>query len=652
MRDLDYLKLLSDKYRNIEMTGIEIANLNAILALPKGAEVLFCDLHGENESFIHLLRGGAGFIRSRIKKMFEGRLSDAEILDLANIIYFPEDKLKNIDFNDEKTFDFQKDLMFNLIEIVKYFSSKHSRSNVRKSIKKEYVYIVEELLYQTVDPENKKKESFYKKIIDSMIEIHLSKKFVICLCDLIKKQAVERLHIVGDIYDRGPRADLIVDELINFNNVDIEWGNHDIEWMGASLGNDALICLSIRNSIRYNLIDMLEEGYGISLRALDEFASTVYKDDPCDSFKARILDENIYDVLSDEKLAKMQKALAILQFKFEGKLIKKHPEMNMNDRVMLEKIDYDKYTIEIDGKEYKLNDKNFPTIDKNDPLKLSKEEEVMYKNLKASFLNSTRLKEHIKFLYDKGSLYKIHNDNLMYHGNVPFDESGNFYRFETFDGKDLVCGKAFFDYCEKIVEDAKKDFDNKNYDSDNIDYMFYMWCGSKSPFYGKDSIRTFEIYFIDDEETHKEKLDEYYNFAHKENKALMILKEFGLNEKAHIINGHVPVKVAKGENPVKANGRLLVIDGGLSKSYQKSTGIAGYTLIYDSIYLTMAAHKPYRKGLDNTPETTEIEKVGVNDRVRVSETDDGKYIKNKISDLKELLDAYRHGLIKERSSIV
>ena len=240
----------------------------------------------------------------------------------------------------------------------------------------------------------------------------------------------------------------------------------------------------------------------------------------------------------------------------------------------------------------------------------------------------------------------------MYHGNVPFDESGNFYRFETFDGKDLVCGKAFFDYCEKIVEDAKKDFDNKNYDSDNIDYMFYMWCGSKSPFYGKDSIRTFEIYFIDDEETHKEKLDEYYNFAHKENKALMILKEFGLNEKAHIINGHVPVKVAKGENPVKANGRLLVIDGGLSKSYQKSTGIAGYTLIYDSIYLTMAAHKPYRKGLDNTPETTEIEKVGVNDRVRVSETDDGKYIKNKISDLKELLDAYRHGLIKERSSIV
>ena len=649
MRDLDYLKLLSDKYENIEKTGIEISNLNAILSLPKGTELFFSDLHGENESFIHLLRAGAGFIRSRIKKMFSGRLTDAEVLDLANIIYFPEEKLNNLDFNNENTYEFQKDLILNLIEIVKYFSSKHSRSNVRKSIKKEYVYIVEELLYKSVDLDNKKKESFYSKIIDSMIEIHLSKKFIICLCDLIRKQAIERLHIVGDIFDRGPRADLIIDELINYNVVDIEWGNHDIEWIGASLGNDALICTALRNSIRYNLIDMLEEGYGISLRALDEFASTIYKDDPCTNFEPKILDENQYDILSKEKLAKMQKALSILQFKFEGKLIKKHPEMDMNDRILLERINFDEFTIDIDGKIYELNDKNFPTIDKNDPLKLSKEEEIVFKNLKASLLNSSSLKRHIKFLFDKGSVYKVFNNNLLYHGNIPFDNNGNLYKFKTFDGKKEVSGKEYLDYFEKIITNAKIDFDNKNFNSYNIDYMFYMWCGPKSPFFGKDKIRTFEIYFIDDKDIHKEKPDNYYTYAYEEENAIKILKDFNLDEKAHIINGHIPVKVAKGESPVKANGRLIVIDGGLSKSYQKSTGIAGYTLIYDSIYLTLASHKQYRKGLDNTPDTTEIEKVAKTDRVHVSETDDGKRIKTTINDLKELLNAYREGLIKEKN---
>ncbi|MBR1453715.1 MAG: fructose-bisphosphatase class III, partial [Lachnospiraceae bacterium] len=437
------------------------------------------------------------------------------------------------------------------------------------------------------------------------------------------------------------------DELIDFHNVDIEWGNHDIEWMGASLGNETLILNALRIAVRYNCYDMLEDGYGISLRALNDFAARTYMNDPCEIFMPKILDENKYDVVRPSLSAKIQKALAIMQFKVEGKLIKKHPEYGMADRVMLERINYNDFTIDIKGQKYKLLDTSFPTIDVNDPLKLSEEEEVLLKSLKASFIHSRKLKEHIKFLYDKGSLYKIHNGNLIYHGIIPFDKDGKYAVFKGFDGKQNLSGKELLDYFEKIIRNANSDVKMHNFDSDNVDAMFYMWCGSMSPLFGKDTIKTFELYFVGEKETQVENKNEYYKLYQDEKTVIKILNSFGLNENGHIINGHVPVKVLKGESPVKANGRLFIIDGGMSKSYQKSTGIAGYTLISDSVHLTIATHKPFDKEKFDTPEIKEVENIAKNGRIRIKDTDRGKVIMEKIADLKELLVAYRNGLIKE-----
>ncbi|MBO6119720.1 MAG: fructose-1,6-bisphosphatase [Lachnospiraceae bacterium] len=647
MRELDYLKLLSRQFPNQEKTCVEIANLSSILTLPKGTEFFLSDLHGEHEAFIHLLRSASGVIRSKIKFIFKEEMTDEEILEFANIIYYPEEQLDPIDFRKKETYDFQKVTIMRLIKVVKDIASKYSKSKVRKSLKQEYVYLLDELLYKDTDRDNVKKEFYYEEIINSIIEIGLSKTFIIEMCKLIQKLAVDTLHIVGDIFDRGPRHDLILDELIDFHNVDIEWGNHDIEWMGASLGNETLILNALRIAVRYNCYDMLEDGYGISLRALNDFAARTYMNDPCEIFMPKILDENKYDVVRPSLSAKIQKALAIMQFKVEGKLIKKHPEYGMTDRVMLERIDYNDFTIDIKGQKYKLLDTSFPTIDVNDPLKLSEEEEVLLKSLKASFIHSRKLKEHIKFLYDKGSLYKIHNGNLIYHGIIPFDKDGKYAVFKGFDGKQNLSGKELLDYFEKIIRNANSDVKMHNFDSDNVDAMFYMWCGSMSPLFGKDTIKTFELYFVGEKETQVENKNEYYKLYQDEKTVIKILNSFGLSESGHIINGHVPVKVLKGESPVKANGRLFIIDGGMSKSYQKSTGIAGYTLISDSVHLTIATHKPFDKEKFDTPEIKEVENIAKNGRIRIKDTDRGKVIMEKIADLKELLVAYRNGLIKE-----
>lgn len=647
MRELDYLKLLSRQFPNQEKTCVEIANLSSILTLPKGTEFFLSDLHGEHEAFIHLLRSASGVIRSKIKFIFKEEMTDEEILEFANIIYYPEEQLDPIDFRKKETYDFQKVTIMRLIKVVKDIASKYSKSKVRKSLKQEYVYLLDELLYKDTDRDNVKKEFYYEEIINSIIEIGLSKTFIIEMCKLIQKLAVDTLHIVGDIFDRGPRHDLILDELIDFHNVDIEWGNHDIEWMGASLGNETLILNALRIAVRYNCYDMLEDGYGISLRALNDFAARTYMNDPCEIFMPKILDENKYDVVRPSLSAKIQKALAIMQFKVEGKLIKKHPEYGMADRVMLERIDYNDFTIDIKGQKYKLLDTSFPTIDVNDPLKLSEEEEVLLKSLKASFIHSRKLKEHIKFLYDKGSLYKIHNGNLIYHGIIPFDKDGKYAVFKGFDGKQNLSGKELLDYFEKIIRNANSDVKMHNFDSDNVDAMFYMWCGSMSPLFGKDTIKTFELYFVGEKETQVENKNEYYKLYQDEKTVIKILNSFGLSESGHIINGHVPVKVLKGESPVKANGRLFIIDGGMSKSYQKSTGIAGYTLISDSVHLTIATHKPFDKEKFDTPEIKEVENIAKNGRIRIKDTDRGKVIMEKIADLKELLVAYRNGLIKE-----
>lgn len=647
MRSIDYLKLLSRQFPNQEKTCVEIANLNSILTLPKGTEFFLSDLHGENEGFIHLLRSASGIIRSKIKFIFKDEMTDNEILEFANLIYYPKDTLKLYDFQDKCTNNFQKITILRLIKLLKDISSKYSKSKVRKACKDEYVYLLDELLYKDTDRDNVKKDFYYDEIINSIIEIGFAKPFIHATCELIQKLAVDTLHIVGDIFDRGPRHDKILDELMNFHNVDIEWGNHDIEWIGAALGNETLILNALRIAVRYNSYDMLEDGYGISLRALNDFAVRTYVDDPCDLFMPKILDENEYDIVKPALSAKMQKALAIMQFKSEGKLIKKHPEYGMNDRVLLERINYDNYTINIEGKVFELKDKNFPTVDPNNPLKFTEDESQLLKSLKASFIHSSKLKEHIRFLLEKGSLYKIHNGNLIYHGIVPFNDDKTYASFCGFSGDKNLRGKDLLDYFDNIIRQAYSDIKAHRFESDNIDALFYLWCGKFSPLFGKDVIRTFELYFLDDKEIQKEHKNPYYRFYQDENIVKGILENFGLDKEGHIVNGHVPVKTKEGESPVKANGRLFIIDGGMSKSYQKSTGIAGYTLISDSVHLTIATHMPYRKGEFNTPETEEVENIAKNGRLRIKDTDRGKEILERISDLKELLNAYREGKIKE-----
>ena len=648
MKSLEYLKLLSNQFPNQEKTCVEIANLSSILTLPKGTEFFLSDLHGENESFIHMLRSASGIIRSKLKFIFGDEMNDEEILEFANIIYYPIETLDPMDFRHKVTFEFQKNTIMRLIRVAKDIASKYSKSKVRKAIKQEYVYLLDELLYKDIDRDNVKKEFYYDEIVNSIIDIGLAKRFIIAMCELIQKLAVDTLHIVGDIFDRGPRHDLILDELMNFHNIDIEWGNHDIEWMGASLGNEVLILNALRIAVRYNCYDMLEDGYGINLRALNDFASRIYEKDPCELFMPKILDENKYDVVRPSLSAKIQKALAIMQFKVEGQLIKRHPEYNMDNRIMLERIDYDNGTVDVDGRKYKLLDTEFPTVDKKNPLKLTEEEEMLLNSLKTSFIHSRKLREHIKFLFDKGSLYKIYNGNLLYHGIIPFDEDGGYAIFKGFDGMQKLEAKSLLDYFEAIIRSAFNDVKMHKFNSDNVDAMYYLWCGSMSPLFGKDTIKTFELYYLAEKEAQVENKNPYYKFYQDEKVAIKILKSFGLDETGHIVNGHVPVKTLKGESPIKANGRLFIIDGGMSKSYQKSTGIAGYTLISDSVHLTIATHKPFEKGKLNTPETKEIETIAKNGRLRIKDTDRGKEIMANIEDLKELLDAFRSGLIKER----
>ena len=650
MRDINYLKLLSKNFRNREETCLEISNLNAILNLPKGTEYFFSDLHGEHESFIHLLRSASGIIRQKIKLIFKNDMTDEEILELANIIYFPDEKLNELKSSGKLSVKYQVDVILKLLVIVKTLSEKYTRSKVRKTMDQRYVYIMEELLYKDLDINNTKKTKFYDEIINTVIDIGFGKQFITELCNLIQRLAVDSLHIVGDIFDRGPRHDLIIDELINTHDVDIEWGNHDIEWLGAFFGNETLIINALRIAVRYNSFDMLEDGYGINLRTLSEFADRVYFNDDCKNFMPNILDENKYDFVSPITAARMQKALYVIQCKLENQLIKEHPEYEMNDRILLERINYNNKTIDIEGNIYNLNDTNFPTIDPDNPTKLTIQEKEIVSSLKNSFMRSKKLKEHIQYIFENGSLYKIYNNNLLYHGIIPLDEKGDFYKLKGFYDDKIYSGKSLLDYFENIIRKAYRDMTDGLKDSKYIDMMYYLWCGKYSPLFGKDVIRTFEMYFIDDKEIKKEHSDYYYKYIDNEETAVKILKEFSLDETSHIINGHVPVKTIEGENPVKANGRVFIIDGGLSKSYQKKTGIAGYTLIYDSKRLNIATHRPYKKGQFNTPNIMTVEELDDGKAILVKDTDVGKDIKRQIDDLKDLLKTYEDGILKENNS--
>lgn len=643
MRDLAYLRLLAKEYPTVKAASSEIINLMAIQGLPKGTEYFFSDLHGEYEAFIHLLRSASGIIREKISETFGYVISDEEEIALANLIYYPERILRSMKKEKRFTNDWQRITIYRLVRICKEVSSKYTRSKVRKKMPPAFAYIIDELLHVDYNDENKK--VYYDEIIHSIIDIEMGSEFIVAICQLIQNLTIDNLHIIGDIFDRGPRADVIMEELMHFHDVDIQWGNHDISWMGAATGNLPCICNVLRIAIRYNCFDLLEDGYGINLRPLSMFAARVYKDDPCDRFMPKILDENIYDAVDPGLAAKMHKAIAVMQFKVEGQTIKRHPEYAMDERLHITRINFEKGVVTVKGKEYKMLDMHLPTVDPKDPLKLTKEEEELLHNLCTSFRHSSILHRHIKFVYSHGAMYKCCNSNLLYHGCIPMKENGDFDEMNI--NGIIYSGKRMLDYIEDAVKMAyflPEDDLEKNW---YRDFMWYLWCGPKSPVYGKDNMATFEGYFIADKAAAKENMNPYYKLSIKEECCDKILKEFGLpQEGSHIINGHVPVKLKDGESPVKGNGKLYVIDGGLSKSYQPKTGIAGYTLIFNSRHLALAEHKPFDRDHENTPKVTIVEKM--KDRIMVADTDTGKMLAAKISDLKELVAAYRGGVIKEK----
>ncbi len=643
MRDLAYLKLLSREYPNIRAAASDIINLRAICGLPKGTEYFFSDLHGEHEAFIHLLRSSSGIIREKIRETFGHIISEEDEVKLANLIYYPEKMLNQVRQAGEYTEDWQKTAVYRLVQICREVSSKYTRSKVRKKMPKEFCGVIDELLY--VDNTDENKQVYYSELINTLIDVSVADGFIIAICSLIRNLTIDNLHILGDIFDRGPRPDIILDELMNFHDVDIQWGNHDISWMGAATGNRACICNVLRMALGYNGFDELEDGYGINLRPLSMFAERIYHDDPCTFFMPQILDKNIYDAVDPKLTAKMHKAIAIIQYKLEGQIIGRHPEYGMEERVLLSEINYENGMVTIDGKEYKMRDMNFPTIDPSCPLKLTDEEEELLHTLELSFRHNARLHEHVRFLYSNGSMYKCCNSNLLYHGCIPMTENGEFDGLMV--GGKMYTGRELMDFIDTKVKAAYFLPEEAPEKEACRDFMWYLWNGAKSPVFGKDKNRSFEHYFIDDPEVMKETMNPYYQLSEEEEICDRILKEFGLPAKgSHIINGHMPVKIKNGETPIKAGGKLFIIDGGLSKAYQERTGIAGYTLIFNSHHLALAEHKPFDPERERTPKVYIAEKM--QKRITVADTDEGKELAGRIEDLKELLKAYRSGLLKER----
>lgn len=648
-RDYRYLKLLHMRYGTIRKASEEIINLNAILNLPKGTEHFLSDIHGEYESFIHILKNASGVIKSKIDMVFEHTLPESERKSLATLIYYPEEKLEIIKEDIEDLDEWYTLTLHRLIEVCKVSASKYTRSVVRKALPEGFGYIIDELLHSQ-DYEMDKNE-YYKQIVETIIKIGRADAFIIAMSNLIQRLAIARLHIIGDIYDRGPGAPIIMDTLMNHHSVDIQWGNHDIEWMGASFGSMACIANVIRLSSKFDNMNTIEGEYGISVRPLAIFAMEAYAEDDCEQFIPRHIDVTEYSKHDEKLISKIHKAITIIQFKLEGQVIKRHPEYKMEGRLLLDKIDYDKGTIIIDGKEYELVDKNFPTIDPENPYELTDDELEVMERLRTAFMTSERLKKHMYFMCERGSIYNSYNSNLMFHGCIPMTPSGNFATVDIF-GKKLR-GKKLFDEIDRKVRQGMKVKNGTSEHSDVEDLLWYLWCGPKSPLFGKDKITTFEQYFIDEPKLHIEKKNPYYVNVEKRDICIKILKEFGLSPAmSHIINGHVPVEIKKGQSPIKAGGKLFVIDGGLSKGYHPKTGIAGYTLLYNSHGLILTSHEPFEskqkaimEELDIHSKTVVLEKAGK--RKMVADIDEGEVIKEQIKDLEDLLEAYRDGTIKQ-----
>ena len=644
----NYCKILSKYYDNIAKVSKEIINLEAILNLPKSTEHFITDIHGEYESFSHILRNASGYIRMKIDEEFSNLMLQ-EKKDLATLVYYPKEWLKaKAKHRDQK--NWYKVTLERLVILCKVVSSKYSRSKVRKALPENYSYIIEELLHEN-SYNNIDRKQYYNGILESIIELNRADDFIVELSKVIRRLAVDHLHIVGDIYDRGPAPHLVMDELMNHHSLDIQWGNHDILWAGAAAGSTACIYNVLRICMKYNNLESVEDGYGINLLPLARFAMKTYKNTNCKIFEPKINnDENIS--LDDIKLiAQMHKAVTVIQLKLEGKIIKESPEYNMDDRLFLDKIDFSKKTVRIDGKDYHMLDTDFPTFDTDDPYKLNKEEEELTEKLKNSFQKSEKLQKHVKFLILKGGIYLKYNSNLLYHACIPMEENREFKKIEIF-GK-FYYGKNFLDKIDMLIREYYLT-ENKPKKKFGSDFFWYLWCHKDSPLFGKDKMATFERYFIADKLTHKEIENPYFAHRDKEKVCNMILENFDLDiTKSHIINGHMPVIVRKGESPIKANGKLLVIDGGLSKAYQKKTGIAGYTLIYNSYGLLLTTHGPFistQEAIESGHDILTIsEVVRKSDRKFVKDTDIGMEISEEISELKYLLTSYKEGIIKEKN---
>ena len=646
--ELKYIKSLAKQYPTIAAASTEIVNLSSIMNLPKGTEHFLTDIHGEYEQFNHVLKNGSGSVRRKIDEEFGNTLSNKDKKSLATLIYYPNEKLDIVMKEEENLEDWYKITLYRLVQITKRVSSKYTRSKVRKALPKDFAYVIEELITEKAEVQDK--EAYYNEIVHTIIRIGRAPEFIVALCELVQRLVIDHLHIVGDIYDRGPGPHIIMRTLRYYHSVDVQWGNHDVVWMGAASGQLACIATVIRMAARYGNLDTLEEGYGINLIPLATFAMEKYKDVNCDVFNIKYnTNYNTKDLTLDMK---MHKAISIIQFKLEGQIIKRRPEFEMEDRLLLDKIDFEKKTVRIDDVDYPMKDTDFPTVDPNDPYRLSPEEEEVMERLRQAFRRCDKLQKDIRFLFSKGSMYKIYNSNLLFHGCVPMDEEGNFLKVNLF-GKEYA-GKALYDALDNYARKGfygTRDSDEKRKGQDII---WYIWAGPKSPVFGKDKMATFERYFLDDKETHKEKKNAYYRLYDREDILNKILMEFGLStEKSHIINGHVPVEQKNGESPVKCGGKLLVIDGGFSKAYQSKTGIAGYTLVANSYGMRLVSHEPFetaeaaiKNESDIFSDSIIVETTPV--RQRVADTDIGNELRVQIHQLEELLEAYREGIIVEK----
>ena len=648
---LHYLRLLSKQYPTVQAAGTEIIRLKAILNLPKGTEHFMSDIHGEHEAFLHILNSGSGELKEKLEELFGNAMTQRDRNDLATLIYYPRAKLALVSDETENLEEWYRLTIHRLVDLCRFVSTKHTRSLVRSYMAPDYAQILDELLH--LAEEGGSRKDLYENIISTIIEIGQASDVIEAICDVIKALVVDYLHIVGDIFDRGPRADIVMDSLMRSHNVDIQWGNHDVLWMGAASGSRTLVATVLSNSIRYNNLDVIETGYGISLRPLSIFANEIYKDCNTDQFKVKLTGTDADQYTEKDKLlsARMYKAITIILFKLEGQKILRRPEFGMADRLLLDKINYEDKTITIGGKVYPMLDTDFPTVDPNNPYELTDEELHVITQLTDSFRHSEKLQKHTRFLYSKGGLYKVINGNLLFHGCIPMNPDGSFMTF-TIGGKERS-GKRFLDYAEKTARKAYYDKRGTPERQFGLDFLWWLWAGRNSPIFGRDRMTTFERRFIADKDTWTEPKNPYY--THYEDPACCdrMLKEFGLEgDHCHIINGHVPVKVKKGESPVKGGGKLLVIDGGFSRAYQETSGIAGYTLIYNSRHYRIMAHQPFagkwnavHNNDDIVNESLIFEKLET--RMRVSQTDEGTELQTRVDDLLLLLEAYRSGAVTE-----